>query len=215
MPPQVKICGITTYDALQAVAESGAAYAGFVFHTQSPRYLDYASAQALVAQKPEQLTCVGLFVDPGLDALDTALSQVDLDMIQLHGHESPEHVRNIRVHAKLPVMKALPIADSTDLAHIDAFDTICDWLLFDAKPAPDARNPGGAGQSFDWDLLSDIAPACPWMLAGGLNAGNVANALDRVAPDAVDVSSGVEATRGVKDLDKIRQFVDTVRKSQT
>lgn len=210
MPPQVKICGITQAEALKAAANAGASYAGLVFYQNSPRYLSYARAAALMQYKPEQLKTVGLFVDPDDAQLDRALAQVNLDMIQLHGAERPQRVKNIRARTKLPVMKALPVARPDDLAAIEKYDLVCDWLLFDAKPVQATDNPGGGGRPFNWALLHDVRPQVPWMLAGGLNVENIHDALDILSPDAVDISSGVELKRGKKDVQMITEFIRTV-----
>jgi phosphoribosylanthranilate isomerase len=212
---QAKICGITSIDALQAAGDAGAAFAGLVFHPASPRCISYEQARSLVAHKPAVMRCVGLFADPPIERLDTALSHVNLDMIQLHGSETPEYASDIRAHTGVSVMKALPIANAQDVDRIADYEGVCDWLLFDAKPAIETDNPGGHGKAFDWTLLKNVAPACPWMLAGGLNAANVRDALECLAPDAVDVSSGVEAVRGRKDPQMIAAFINTVDKVRT
>ena len=211
MPPQVKICGITTTEALKAASAAGASFVGLVFHPASQRYLHYTQAAALLNHKPDSLKAVGLFVDPDNEQLDAALAQANLDMIQLHGNESPQDVQNIRARTNLPVIKALPVGSTDDLEAIRLYESLCDWLLFDARQGRDADNPGGGGQPFDWELLRDIRVACPWMLAGGLNAGNVKQAQSIVSPDMLDVSSGVESVCGVKDARLIEEFIQQAR----
>lgn len=209
----VKICGITTPDAMTAAIEGGAAFVGLVFYPASPRYAAPELAAYLAGYVPKAVQKVGLFVDPDDAALERVLHQVPLDMIQLHGKETPERTLYIREHFRLPVMKALPVAAAEDLAAVPAYADAADWLLFDAKAPPGAVLPGGNGLPFDWALLQDFRSKTPWMLAGGLTPGNVAVALSRLNPDAVDVSSGVETAPGVKAPEKIAEFLRSVKKA--
>lgn len=201
----VKICGLSTPDALTAAIEAGADFVGFVFHPKSPRFVSLEVAAYLASYVPAHVRKVGLFVDPSDELLQQTLDAVRLDMLQLHGHESPGRVMEIKHQFGVPVMKALSVATEDDLAMVPGFEVAADWLLFDAKGTPDM--PGGNGLPFDWTLLKDFASSRPWMLAGGLTAENVAQALSVLDPDAVDVSSGVESAPGIKDADKIRAFV--------
>lgn len=202
----VKICGLKTPAALRAAAEAGAAYVGFVFFPKSPRNVTLAEARALAADAPAGLMKVALLVDPD-DALVDEIAASPIDMIQLHGEESPARVSAIRARSGLPAMKALGVAVREDLARLDDYAEAADQLLVDAKPAPGDALPGGNGLAFDWRLLAGRSWSRPWMLAGGLNPGNVAEAIRLTGARQVDVSSGVERAPGVKDEDMIRAFV--------
>lgn len=202
----VKICGIKDSAALQAAEKSGAQFVGFVFYPKSPRNISSGEAAALAKQT--RLTSVGLFVDPTDEELLSVLKTVPLNMIQLHGDETPSRVMEIKALTKKPVMKAIRIADMNDLTKAESYALTADWLLFDAKVA---GAQGGTGQSFDWTILKGYKPAKPWMLAGGLTPENVKGALKILSPTAVDVSSGVESAPGVKDAGKIAAFVANVR----
>ena len=175
--PQVKICGITGPDALQAAVQGRARFAGFVFYPPSVRALDLESARSLTAQVPTGMRAVGLLVDPEDDMLGDHIRMLHLDMIQLHGNESPGRAAEIRARFGIPVMKALKIADESDLDHLPGYESACDWLLFDAATNP-GDVPGGTGQSFNWTLLQDRDIALPGMLAGGLYEDNIAQALE-------------------------------------
>lgn len=207
----VKICGITDLAALQAAVSGGAVFTGFVFHPPSPRHLSPDKAAVLLEHVPEKVVPVGLFVDPADEELKTTLAQANLRMVQLHGGETPERVKEIRALLNLPVMKAISVADKKDLASVAAYSEAADWLLFDAKPNPGAALPGGNGAAFDWTVLRGLKPGKPWMLAGGLTAENVKDALKILSPDVVDVSSGVESAPGKKDPALVRRFIETVR----
>ena len=207
---EVKICGITEEKALKAALDSGARYIGLVFYPKSPRFIDPEQARIISRMVPTGVRVVGLFVDPQDDWLEKVFSAVPLDMIQLHGQETPVRVSAIRSRYNLPVIKAVPIGNKEDLGKIDMYVRVADWVLCDAK-APNSTDFGGTGQSFDWTLLKNRKFAKPWMLSGGLTAENVADALSVLQPDAVDVSSGVEISRGVKDPSKIADFIQTVK----
>ena len=201
---EVKICGITTEPALEAAVKAGAHYLGFVFHPASPRFVAAEKARLLTNKTPSNLVNVGLFVDPKLSDIEKILESADLDMIQLHGSETPQQVQQIRGAFGLPVMKAIRVAARTDLEPVLTYEKVSDWLLFDAHSD---KAPGGTGETFDWSLLQDLRLLKPWMLAGGLNAANVGQALDVLSPRAVDVSSGVEDEPGVKNPQKIKEFI--------
>lgn len=204
---RVKICGLKRPAEIEAVAEAGAAYAGFVFFEKSPRHVSVAQARDLALLAPVGLAKVALVVDADDAALDRITGEVALDMLQLHGHESPERVAQIKARYGLPVMKAVGVADAADLPLIDLYAQVADQLLIDAKPPKGAALPGGNGLRFDWQLVQRKYWTRPWMLAGGLHAGNVAEAIARTGARQVDVSSGVESAPGVKDAGKIRAFV--------
>jgi phosphoribosylanthranilate isomerase len=204
MGVRVKICGLTTPDTVTAAIEGGADYIGFVFHPPSPRHVDIEVAAYLANYIPPRLKICALFVDPTEANLSPVLSACRVDMIQLHGVETPDRVAAIRAATGKDVIKALPIVTPEDVARIRSYEDVCDWVLLD-------RPGGGTGEAFDWALLDDFSCAKPWMLAGGLTPDNVGDALRRLKPDAVDVSSGVESARGVKDPAKIREFLKAVK----
>lgn len=203
----VKICGLRTAADMAAVASSGAAYAGFVFFAKSPRNLTLQQAAALALLAPVGLAKVALVVDATDADLDALIAAVPLDMLQLHGHESPDRVAQVRARFGLPVMKAVGVADEGDLAALMEYALAADQLLIDAKPAKGAALPGGNGLSFDWRLIAQRRWLRPWMLAGGLTAANVAEAIRLTNARQVDVSSGVESAPGTKDATKIAAFV--------
>ena len=209
-PVLVKICGLSTPQTLDATIAAGADLAGFVFFAKSPRHIDLDTARALGEQAAGRIQKVALTVDADDAALAEIVAALRPDMLQLHGHESPERVGAVKARFGLPVIKAIGVASAADVAAARSYDGVADWLLFDAKPAPDATVPGGAGVVFDWELLRNIT-AAKWMLSGGLDPENVAAALRQTQAPAVDVSSGVESARGVKDAGKIATFVAAVR----
>lgn len=204
---RVKICGLRTVADVAAVAAAGAAYAGFVFFAKSPRNLTVAQARDLALAAPEGLAKVALVVDAEDAVLDAIVEGLPLDMLQLHGHESPERVAAVRARYGLPVMKAVGVADEGDLAALFDYATVADQILVDAKPPKGADLPGGNGLSFDWRLVAQRRWLRPWMLAGGLTAQNVAEAVRLTNARQVDVSSGVESAPGVKDAARIAAFV--------
>jgi phosphoribosylanthranilate isomerase len=208
---RVKICGLRSAADVQAVARAGAAYAGFVFFPKSPRHLTLPEAREAALAAPPGLAKVALTVDADDATLDAIVEAVPLDMLQLHGHETPDRVAAVRARYRLPVMKALGIADADDLAAIGDHLGVADQVLIDAKPPRDAVLPGGNGLSFDWRLLAGRRWPRPWMLAGGLTAANVAEAVRLTGARQVDVSSGVERAPGVKDPALIAAFVDATR----
>lgn len=204
---RVKICGLRTPADVQAVARAGAAYAGFVFFAKSPRNLTLAQAREAALAAPPGLAKVALTVDADDTALDAIVGAVPLDMLQLHGHETPERVAAVRERFGLPVMKAMGVAGEGDLAGLTEMSLAADQLLIDAKPPRGADLPGGNGLAFDWRLLVGRKWLRPWMLAGGLTPGNVAQAVRLTGARQVDVSSGVESAPGVKDHARIAAFV--------
>lgn len=207
----IKICGIKTPEILSVAASAGARFAGFVFVPQSPRYIHPEQARLLSRQLPTGLRSVGLFVDPSDEDLVHILGAVSLDFIQLHGDESPARVQAIKSRFNIPVIKAFAISAADDLDQVAAYTPVIDWILFDAKAPASSNIAGGNGVAFDWAILKDKNFAKPWMLSGGLTPENVADALSILNPDAVDVSSGVESSRGVKDAQKVRDFIAAVK----
>ncbi len=208
---RVKICGIIDSENLLAACQAGAHFIGFVFYPPSPRAILPKLAGQLIRQIPTGIKSVGLFVDPTDDDLQMTLDESPVDMIQLHGHESPMRCAAIKDRFGLPVLKALPIRIAADIEAAYDYEDKVDWLLFDAKPESNDSLPGGTGKQFDWGLLENKKFKKPWMLSGGLDANHVKEALSRLAPDAVDVSSGVESKRGVKDAKKITEFIMAVK----
>lgn len=211
MTVDVKICGLKTAEALDVALEAGADCVGFVFFAPSPRHLDFAAASVLGARVRGRAQKVALSVDADDDWLAASIAALKPDVLQLHGRETPERVVAVRARFGLPVMKALPIAERADLAAIHLYTRVADRLLFDARAPKEATRPGGLGKSFDWRLLEDLDLSMPFMLSGGLDAGNVAEALRITRAPGVDVSSGVERAPGEKDHDKIRAFVRIAR----
>ncbi len=207
MSTTVKICGLTSPEGIAAAVSAGARYLGFVFFAKSPRHVTPEQAAALAAEVPLGIAKVGLFVNSDDALLQTVLAQVPLDMIQLHGSESPARVTEVRALTGLPVMKAVGVAEPRDLDALWDYGLVADMLLIDAKPPKDAELPGGNGLAFDWRLLAGRQVLKPWLLAGGLTPENVTQALRLTRAPGVDVSSGVESAPGVKDPDRIRDFI--------
>ncbi|MFN4157826.1 MAG: phosphoribosylanthranilate isomerase [Gemmobacter sp.] len=204
---RVKICGLRSPADMAAVVAAGAAYAGFNFFPASPRHVTLALARDVALAAPPGLAKVALVVDADDSALDAIVEGVPLDMLQLHGHETPDRVAEVRARYGLPVMKVLGVADEGDLAALMDYSLVADQLLIDAKPPRGAVLPGGNGLTFDWRLLVGRKWLRPWMLAGGLTAGNVAEAVRLTGARQVDVASGVESAPGVKDPARIVAFV--------
>lgn len=213
MPVKAKICGINTAAAMRAAATGGAAYVGLVFYPPSPRAVTVEEAAQLAAYAPPPVVRVGLFVDPTDAALDEVLCAVSLDLLQLHGAETPERVRIIRERTGIPVMKAIKVASAADVDGATSYVGVADRLLFDAKAPPDMEGalPGGNALAFDWELLGERSWPCPWMLSGGLGTENLAEAVRISGARAVDVSSGVESAPGRKDPAKIAAFLRAAR----
>src|SRR5580658_4139273 len=207
----VKICGLSTPEALNVALDAGADMVGFVFFPPSPRNISYKTAAALEARVRGQAQKVALSVDADDTLLAYVVDALGPDMLQLHGNESPLRVSEIKARFKLPVMKAIAVETKADLAAIARYAAVADHLLFDARAPREATRPGGLGKVFDWRLLENLHPGVPFMLSGGLNAGNVGEALRITRAPGVDVSSGVERTPGEKDPEKIRAFVRAAR----
>ena len=192
------------------MSESGVNFAGFVCVPRSSRFLPVEKAAHLANQTPPSIKRVALFADATDDTIAAYLEKMPVEFLQLHGPETPARASAIRARFNKPIIKALALSTEDDLQQISAYENICDWFLFDAK-SPDGAQSGGMGQSFDWNLLVGKKFVRPWMLAGGLTPENIGLALDKLSPDAVDVSSGVEATPAQKDITKIKNFVAAVR----
>jgi phosphoribosylanthranilate isomerase len=207
----IKICGLSTPETLAAALAAGAGMIGLNFHPRSPRYVAPARAAELAAQARGRTQIVALIVDFAPEQAAELAQVVRPDWVQLHGQETPEQVAAIRAATGLPVMKALGIANAADLDRVAQYHGIADAILLDAKPPKGAAYPGGHGRPFDWTLLSSLDPAFRFMLSGGLDPANVADAIRSTRPAGVDVSSGVESAPGIKDVGKIAEFVRAAR----
>ncbi len=208
----VKICGLTAPAQVRAAVDAGARYLGFNFFPKSPRYVTPEQAAALMADVPVGVAKVALVVNPSDDLLDSITQAAPFDMLQLHGSESAERVREVKERYGLPVMKVIGVADAEDLAAIDIYSDVADQLLIDAKAPKNAVLPGGNGLAFDWRLLAGRKYwRKPWMLAGGLNPENVAEAIRMTGARQVDVASGVESAPGIKDSGLINAFIEATR----
>jgi phosphoribosylanthranilate isomerase len=207
----VKICGLKTPDAIDAALDAGADMVGFVFFPPSPRHLGYEAARLLGARVNGRAMKVALTVNATDIELSALVDALKPDMLQLHGKEQPEHVAVLRSRFGLPVMKAIPVEQKSDLSPVREYARVADRILFDARAPQDATRPGGLGKPFDWNLLQNIDIGVPFMLSGGLDAGNVGEALTITRAPSVDVSSGVESSPGEKDPDKINAFIRAAR----
>jgi len=208
---RVKICGLTDPADIPAAILAGASYVGFVFFPKSPRHLRLEEAAPMALSVPEGVAKVALTVDADDATLDALTEAVPLDVLQLHGHESPARVAEIKARYGLPVMKAVGISGPEDLTQIDFYAKVADQILVDAKPPEGADRPGGNALAFDWQLLQGRRWPVPWMLAGGLTPENVAGALRLTGARQVDVSSGVESAPGEKDSELMRAFCAAAR----
>jgi phosphoribosylanthranilate isomerase len=207
----VKICGLRTPEALDAALAAGADLVGFVFFPPSPRHVGCEAVRALGERVQGRARKVALSVDASDTDLAMLVEALKPDLLQLHGKETPERVATLRSRFHLPVMKALPVESKSDLAPVRIYEKVADRILFDARAPREATRPGGLGKSFDWRLLEGLDLQVPFMLSGGLDAGNVAEALRITRAPSVDVSSGVERSPGDKDPDKIHAFVRAAR----
>ena len=210
----IKICGLSRTDTLEVALDAGADFVGFVFFPPSPRNLAIEAARPLGAQVKGRAGKVALTVDANDDFIAAIVAALKPDLLQLHGKETPDRVVAVRTRFGLPVMKALPIASRADLAAIRSYSEVVDRLLFDARPPADATRPGGLGSTFDWTLLKGIDARVPWMLSGGLDPGNVTEAIAVTGAPGVDVSSGVERAPGEKDPGRIRAFIRAARDAE-
>ena len=210
MKPDIKICGLKTAETVDRAVARGATHIGFIFFEKSPRYIEPDLAGQLADRVRGKVLIVAVVVDPDNDDLDEIMALVRPDILQLHGHESPERVLTIKALYNVQVMKAFSVRDAEDLRRVEAYIGIADRFLFDAKPPKGAELPGGNGVSFDWSLMAWLDGRVDYMLSGGLNKDNVALALASTKASGIDISSGVESAPGVKDLTMIDEFFDAV-----
>lgn len=214
MTPEIKICGLKSADAIERAVRRGASHLGFIFFEKSPRNIEPDIAGKLADAVRGSVKIVAVTVDADNDELDEIIHLLKPDMLQLHGHESPERVLNVKALYGLPIIKAFSIRDADDLAKIDPYIGIADKFLFDAKPPAGSDLPGGNGVSFDWTLLHSLDEGVDYMLSGGLNKDNIAHALAETGAKGIDASSGVESAPGVKDLAMIDAFFDAIRSAR-
>ncbi len=208
----VKLCGLKTPQAMEATIAAGADMAGFVFFAASPRHIRLETAAALGQQAAGRIAKVALLVDASDEAISAIIAALKPDYLQLHGDESPQRVAEIRRRMGVPVIKVISVGAPADVATVRDFPD-ADMLLLDAKAPKGAVLPGGNGVTFDWSMLSQTVLDRPWLLSGGIHAGNVGEAMHQTRARGVDVSSGVESAPGVKDLAKIAAFVKAARMS--
>lgn len=213
MAVSAKICGLKTAATVAAAVENGADLIGFNFFRKSPRYVEPEAAAALGRAMPSRVLKTGLFVDDDDARIAAILAACPLDLLQLHGAETPERVAAIKAKFGIPVMKVIKVRGADDIARAADFEAVADLLLFDAQPPADMKNalPGGNAVSFDWTLLQGFRSKLPWMLSGGLTPENLAEAVRQTGAPAVDVSSGVEDRPGEKNINKIKDFLDAAR----
>jgi phosphoribosylanthranilate isomerase len=215
MKTQTKICGLSTLEAGRTAIDAGAAFLGFIHFAKSPRHLTLEAMAALMGEMHAAaplIKCVCVVVDPDDALLQKIADVIRPDLIQLHGHESPERVADIATRFKIPLIKAISVETAADVAAAMVYEPHVAHLMFDAKPPKEAALPGGMGLSFDWRLLEGLKVEKPWFLAGGLHPSNVAEALRLTKAPMVDVSSGVETSPGLKDASLIHAFLETVDK---
>lgn len=206
MKPLVKICGLSSPETVAAALDAGAAMVGFIFFAKSPRNVTLEQAGMLRQAARGRAETVAVTVDADDASLDEIVALMKPDWFQLHGHETPERVANVKARYRLPVMKAFSVREAGDLEGVTHYRGVADRLLFDAKAPKDSDLPGGNGVSFDWRLLAALDPTLDYMLSGGLNAGNVRQALAITNAPGLDVSSGVESAPGIKDIGLIKEF---------
>ena len=215
MPLDIKICGLSTPETIAAALDGGASHVGFIFFPKSPRNVTPQQAAELRKAAKGRAMAVAVTVDATDEFLDAIVSAMRPDMLQLHGKETPERVAEVRERYKLPVMKALSVSEPADLLPIQGFVGVADRLLLDAKAPKGSELPGGNGLAFDWRLLAALDPGLDYMLSGGLNPGNVGEAIRTANPPGLDVSSGVESAPGVKDVALIEAFFAAVRAAES
>ena len=210
MPLDIKICGLSTLETVAAALDGGASNVGFIFFPKSPRNVAPADAGRLREAARGRAQAVAVTVDASDDQLQAIIDAMAPDILQLHGKETPARVAEVRERFLLPVMKAISVETPDDLIHVHAYDEVADRLLLDAKAPKESQLPGGNGIAFDWRLVAALDTNLDYMLSGGLNAGNIAEALAIANPPGIDVSSGVESAPGVKDVERIRAFFAAV-----
>ncbi|MEQ8296088.1 MAG: phosphoribosylanthranilate isomerase [Nitratireductor sp.] len=206
----IKICGLSTAEAVSAALAGGASHVGFIFFDKSPRHVDPQSAGVLRRGARGRAVAVAVTVDADDAMLDAIVTAMEPDMLQLHGRETPERVAAVKARHGLPVMKAFSVSTSADLEPVKAYRGIADRFLFDAKPPKGSTLPGGNGVAFDWRVLAGLDPSVDYMLSGGLNKANIGEALRLLSPPGIDVSSGVESAPGQKDVALIEAFLEAV-----
>ncbi len=212
MSTQVKICGLSTKEALNAVIKVKADYAGFVYYQKSPRHVSINQAANLRLALPKNINSVMVMVNPDNGLLTEIAREVNPDFFQLHGEETPERIKEIKnIFPYIGIIKSIPVRVKEDLIQTDQYIKIVDYLLFDAKPTNNGMMHGGNGLSFDWNILAGKKFTTPWFLSGGLNAENVVQAKKTSGAKMVDISSGVERSAGVKDAKMIEEFVKAAR----
>jgi phosphoribosylanthranilate isomerase len=210
----VKICGLSTRETLDVALDAGADMVGFVFFPPSPRHITFEVARDLGQAVKRRAVKAALTVDADDATLEGIVEALQPDLLQLHGHETVARLRDIKRRFGLPVMKAIAVETSADLAALPGYADVADRILFDARPPKEATRPGGLGAAFDWHLLENLALQVPFMVSGGLHAGNVAEAVRVTRAGGVDVSSGVERAPGIKDPDMIRAFIRAARATE-
>ncbi len=207
MPIQTKICGLSTPESVDAAVAGGVSHIGLMFFAKSPRNVTIEQAAALAARLPGHVSAVGVFVDPDAAFLDEVRKQVPLKAIQLHGDERPAFTAQMGLRHGIEIWKVIPVKTAEDVKLAGKYRGSAQRILYDAKTPKGAALPGGMGLRFDWNLLQGLQHPLPWMLAGGLHAGNIGEAVRISGADFVDVSSGVESAPGIKDVDKIKAFL--------
>ena len=215
MNPAIKICGLSTPETLAAALDEGAAMVGFIFFAKSPRHVTPEQAASLRKAATGKADAVAVTVDADDAYLDEIVAAMQPDWLQLHGHETPERVHDVKARYGLPIMKALSVREAEDLHGAAPYIGIADRMLFDAKAPKGSELPGGNGVSFDWRLLAALDPGLDYMLSGGLNAGNVREALAITHAPGLDISSGVESTPGIKDIGLIKDFFAAVKDARS
>jgi phosphoribosylanthranilate isomerase len=209
MSVNAKICGITTKEAIESAIKGGAYFVGFVFFPKSPRYVTPEKAAELAENLPPGIKKVAVMVDPTDDEIESVFEYITPDYLQLHGAETPERVREIRATFSVPVIKAIKVRSSDDVALWGAFSKVADMLLFDARAPESSPLPGGNGLVFDWTLIKNRKFTIPWMLSGGLNSENLKHAIELTGARMVDASSSLENQPGIKDPKLVREFLET------
>jgi len=208
IPQIIKLCGLSTPEAIDSVVEGRATHAGFIFFKKSPRHVPLDLARRLNQHMAGRIAKVAVTVNADDGQLDEIVEALEPDVLQLHGRESPARANHVASRYGLPIWKALAIGGPDDLKTAKAFDDVVEWLLFDAKPPKNSNLPGGNGVTFDWHLLKRYEGITPWILSGGLNLDNLHDALHGLRPRGIDVSSGVETAPGVKSPGLIRDFLN-------
>ncbi len=204
---EIKICGLSTDESIDAVIAGGASHMGLIFFEKSPRHVSLEQAKLLSEHAGDRIQKVAVSVNADDEYLDGIVAAVKPDMLQLHGKDTVERVEELKARFELPIMKVFAISDISDFESVKSYVGVADRFLFDAKPPKGSDLPGGNGVAFDWEIMDALPKDVPYMLSGGLDASNVCLALERSGANAVDVSSGVESSAGVKDIKLIEEFL--------